>query len=233
MIVSSVLSRSSLFHFTLSLSSISVVFVYFCIISLFFSPLAIKRYHVELWADNMPYARSLCRSPSGTIFVGSFNFDNPDKTPTNVYAFTTTSDFRVKEKFVVATNLTIPNGVAFHNGDLYIALLDRVIKVRDVERNLRNPPPPVDVIRLAELRVVSSFVSSCFRFGSEVFRFAVLRTRTHVARMALSANQSYRSLGSVLVCCHGFVEWTVSFFFSMSFCLCHLSCLHPFAFSSS
>jgi len=39
----------------------------------------------------------------------------------------------------------MPNGVAFRNGDLYVAEIHRVIKFSDIEKHLSNPPKP-DVV---------------------------------------------------------------------------------------
>jgi glucose/arabinose dehydrogenase len=40
----------------------------------------------------------------------------------------------------------VPNGVAFHNGDLYVAEINRILRFKNIESHLDNPPIP-EVIR--------------------------------------------------------------------------------------
>jgi glucose/arabinose dehydrogenase len=84
-------------------------------------------------------ARSLAISPSGTVFVGNRNNDK-------VYAVKDTDgDFKADKKWVLASGLKMPNGVAFRDGDLYIAEISRITKLPNIEANLDNPPKPVVV----------------------------------------------------------------------------------------
>ncbi len=41
-----------------------------------------------------------------------------------------------------------PNGVAFHNGSLYVAEIDRILRYDGIESNLDSPPEAVEVARL-------------------------------------------------------------------------------------
>lgn len=82
-------------------------------------------------------ARSMAISPSGTVFVGNRNEDK-------VYAVKDTNGDNVADKkWIVASGLKMPNGVAFRDGDLYIAEVSRISKIEDVEAHLDNPPQPV------------------------------------------------------------------------------------------
>ncbi len=79
-------------------------------------------------------ARSLAMSPSGTIYVGNRNGDK-------VYAVRDTDgDFFADEKYVIDTGLNSPNGVAFRDGNLYVAEINRILRYADVEANMENPP---------------------------------------------------------------------------------------------
>lgn len=40
----------------------------------------------------------------------------------------------------------MPNGIAFHNGTLYVALIDRILSYPNIEADLTNPPAPVTVV---------------------------------------------------------------------------------------
>jgi len=81
-------------------------------------------------------ARSMVLSPGGTLFVGNKGGDK-------VYAVKDLDgDFKADKKWVIASGLNMPNGVAFKNGSLYVAEVSRVIKFKDIESKLNNPGTP-------------------------------------------------------------------------------------------
>lgn len=81
-------------------------------------------------------ARSLAMSPSGVIYVG-----NKDKG--NVYAIKDVDgDYKADKRWKVASDLNMPNGVAFKDGDLYIAEVSRITKIANIESDLSNPAKP-------------------------------------------------------------------------------------------
>jgi len=88
-------------------------------------------FSLEVYAAGMTNARSLREGDKGTVFVGSRLVDK-------VYAITH-ADHQVK---VIASGLHRPNGVAFHNGTLYIAELSQISKIDGIEDHLDNPPKP-------------------------------------------------------------------------------------------
>ena len=91
---------------------------------------------IEVYAEDVPGARSLARSSSGTIFVGT-------RRQGKVYAIVDADgDHRSDRIFVLAEGLNSPNGVALYNGDLYVAEIHRVIRFRDIENRLSSPGPP-------------------------------------------------------------------------------------------
>ena len=90
-------------------------------------------FNIEVYASGMANARSLALGDKGTVFVGSRLVDK-------VYAITSTDGKRAVK--VLASGLYRPNGVAFHNGTLYIAELSKVSKIDKVEDVLDNPPKP-------------------------------------------------------------------------------------------
>lgn len=96
-------------------------------------------FQIQLWAENVKNARSLCLSPSGTLFVGT-------RDAGNVYALKDTDgDFKADQRYTLATGLNMPNGVAFKNGSLYVADVNRILRFDDIEKNLANPGTPVVV----------------------------------------------------------------------------------------
>jgi glucose/arabinose dehydrogenase len=78
-------------------------------------------------------ARSMVMSPSGTLFVGNQGAGK-------VYAVKDTDgDHIADKKWIIATGLNNPNGVAFKNGALYVAEISKVTKFSDIEKNIANP----------------------------------------------------------------------------------------------
>ena len=90
---------------------------------------------IDIYAE-VDDARQMALSPSGTLFIGNRNSDK-------VYAVRDTDgDFKADKKWVLASGLNMPNGVAFKDGDLYIAEVSRILRIRDVENKLNNPGKP-------------------------------------------------------------------------------------------
>src|SRR5258708_319205 len=90
-------------------------------------------FNIEVYAAGMANARSLAVGDKGTVFVGSRLVDK-------VYAIVDKDGTRSVK--VLASGLYRPNGVAFHNGTLYIAELSKISKIDKVEDVLDNPPKP-------------------------------------------------------------------------------------------
>ncbi|CAG0971000.1 hypothetical protein GEOBC_01276 [Geobacteraceae bacterium] len=96
-------------------------------------------FRISVYADNIAGARSLALGAKGTLFVGT-----RDKGV--VYAVVDrTGDGRSDEVITIARGLNMPNGVAFRNGSLYVAEVNRVLRFDRIEDQLRNPPRPVVV----------------------------------------------------------------------------------------
>jgi glucose/arabinose dehydrogenase len=78
-------------------------------------------------------ARSMVITPSGTLFVGSRSEDK-------VYALKDTDGDNVADKkWIIASDLNEPNGVAFKDGDLYVAEVSKISKFPSIESNLAKP----------------------------------------------------------------------------------------------
>ena len=88
-------------------------------------------FEINIYADDVENARSMAISPSGTIFVGNRNEDN-------VFALKDTDGDNVIDKKYLITNKlkNMPNGVAFHDGDLYVAEVNKIWKFENIEENL-------------------------------------------------------------------------------------------------
>jgi glucose/arabinose dehydrogenase len=95
-------------------------------------------FSIEIFAE-VNNARSLAISPSGTVFVGNKDGDK-------VYAVKDTDgDFKADKKWVIDSGLNQPNGVAFKDGHLYVAEINRIVKYENIESTLDSPPDPVVV----------------------------------------------------------------------------------------
>ncbi len=93
-------------------------------------------FKIEVYAE-VKNARSMAMSPSGVLYVGNRN-DN------KVYAVKDTDGDMVADKrWVIASGLNMPNGVAFKDGDLYVAEVSKITKYPSIESKLDNPPAPV------------------------------------------------------------------------------------------
>ena len=91
-------------------------------------------FEIEIYAANLTDARSLARTEDGkTVFVGN-------RRRKNVYALTDTNgDLKADRVDTIATGLNMPNGVAFHKGDLYVAEVSKIHKFSNIMENLESP----------------------------------------------------------------------------------------------
>jgi glucose/arabinose dehydrogenase len=77
--------------------------------------------------------------PDGVLFVGT-------RKEGKVYAvLDRKSGNRADEVITIASGLTSPNGVAYHDGSLYVAEVSRILRYDDIAGHLRNPGKPVVV----------------------------------------------------------------------------------------
>ena len=81
----------------------------------------------------------MARSPSGTLFVST-------RQAGDVYAvLDRDQDYKADDVITIATGLNMPNGVAFRDGALYVAEVNRILRYDGIEGRLQNPPEPVVV----------------------------------------------------------------------------------------
>ncbi len=72
-------------------------------------------FKLELYASGIPNARSLALGPDGIVFVGS-------RKAGKVYALLDHDHRnRADEVVIIARHLNTPNGIAFHDGALFVA----------------------------------------------------------------------------------------------------------------
>ena len=96
-------------------------------------------FSIALYARNVPGARSMVLGGKGTLFIGS-------RSEGRVYAIVDRNGDRIADEVkVIAKGLRTPNGVAFRNGSLYVAELNRILRFDSIEERLASPPAPVVV----------------------------------------------------------------------------------------
>src|SRR6185295_9092574 len=88
-------------------------------------------FSIAVYAE-VPGARSMTLAPDGTVFVGS-------QSDTVSAVVDRDQDGRADEVVVVADNLHVANGVAFKEGALFVADLDRVLRYDDLLDFVNQP----------------------------------------------------------------------------------------------
>lgn len=88
-------------------------------------------FQISLYAAGVNSARQMARGDKGTLFVGAFGVGD-------VYAIRDQSG--TKEVKAVIKGLKMPTGIAFHDGTLYVADIDRILAYEQAEDKLDAMP---------------------------------------------------------------------------------------------
>lgn len=95
-----------------------------------------KGFKLTLYTDQVPEARSLALGDDGTVYVGT-------RERGKVYAVRDTDgDGSAEQVTTIASGLNFPNGVAFYQGALYVAEVQRILRFNAIGSNLYHPMPP-------------------------------------------------------------------------------------------
>jgi len=94
-------------------------------------------FRIEVLTDDVPGARGMTLSPRGTLFVGS-------RGEGKVYALASPLAPDPKPR-VIARGLSMPVGVAFLDGALYVSSTSRIVRLDDIESRLDKPPQPATI----------------------------------------------------------------------------------------
>jgi len=89
-------------------------------------------FQIELYTDQVPGARSLAQGDN-YLFVSSMEEGN-------LYAINIDGPSREVNNFI--SGLYIPNGIAYHDGDLYVAEIHRVLKFENIEDAITSGKEP-------------------------------------------------------------------------------------------
>lgn len=93
-------------------------------------------FEVHVYNAAVPNARSLRLADPRTVIVST-------RSDGRVYAVVDEDgDHRGESVHEIASGLTSPNGIAVHDGDLYLATRQRILRYPDIAANLDPPPEP-------------------------------------------------------------------------------------------
>ncbi len=94
-------------------------------------------FEIQLFAQNVANARSMAVGDGQTLFVGT-------RTEGKVYAIVH-DGVKAQKVLTLAKDLNRPNGVAFRDGALYVAEVNRLLRFDNILTRLENPPAPAVV----------------------------------------------------------------------------------------
>ena len=116
-----------------------------------------------LFADDTREARQLAASSQGTVYVGTRAYQ------TTILALRDTDGDGVADsRHEIGSGLRSPNGVAIHNGNLFVAENDRILRFDRIEDNLESPPEPA-VIAVADK--MTAFPPTCAGHAEKYIAF--------------------------------------------------------------
>lgn len=96
-------------------------------------------FQIAAYTVETPNARALALGEDGTVYVGSLDAGA-------VYAVRDDNhDGKADRVYTLVSGLNMPNGVAYLDGDLYIAEVSRISRLKGIAQQLANPPKPETV----------------------------------------------------------------------------------------
>jgi len=90
-----------------------------------------KGFAIEVYSDNVENARAMSFAEDGTLFVGS-------RIAGNIYAIAPDRDV-----FLIDKDLEMPVGLDYHDGDLYVSEVSRILKYEGILETYKSSPEPV------------------------------------------------------------------------------------------
>ncbi len=95
-----------------------------------------KGFTISIYADDLTNARTLALGKNNIVYVGT-------RKEGAVYAIQdSNADGFADKQYTIATHLNMPNGVAYKDGNLYVAETNRIIRFDNIDQQLKTPPKP-------------------------------------------------------------------------------------------
>ena len=89
-----------------------------------------------IYADNAENARQMALSGSGIVYIGS-------RRAGKVHAMIDIDgDYKADKSVLIIDDLNMPSGVAYKDGALYVAEVDKILKFKDIDANYDQAPTP-------------------------------------------------------------------------------------------
>ncbi|AOE50437.1 PQQ-dependent sugar dehydrogenase [Kangiella sediminilitoris] len=95
-----------------------------------------ENFNIEIFAPDVEGARQMALSDSGIIYAGT-------RKAGKVYAIEDTDgDYKADNVYTIIEDLYMPSGVTYHDGDLYVAEVDKILRFKDIDKNYKETPEP-------------------------------------------------------------------------------------------
>lgn len=96
-------------------------------------------FEISVYAEGVENARQLALGDHGTVFTGS-------RKAGKVHAVVDDDGDHVAERvYLIGEGLSMPSGLEFRDGALFVGAVDRILRYDDIEQRLEQPPEPVVV----------------------------------------------------------------------------------------
>jgi len=93
-------------------------------------------FSISVFANDVPNARQVTRGAAGILYVGTLRAGV-------VYAVVDEDgDHHADQIYTIADGLNMPSGVAYRDGILYVAAVNRILAFDRIDERLNSPPEP-------------------------------------------------------------------------------------------
>lgn len=94
-------------------------------------------FEIHVYAEGVENARQLALGDQGVVFAGS-------RKAGKVHAVVDSDGDQVADRvYLIAEGLTMPSGLEFRDGALFVGAVDRILRYDGIESHLEDPPEPV------------------------------------------------------------------------------------------
>ena len=93
-------------------------------------------FSASIYASEVPNARQLALGANGIVYAGS-------REKGNVYAIVDSDkNYSADEVHVIASDLRMPSGIAYRDGSLYVAAVNKILRYDNIDKEYANSPEP-------------------------------------------------------------------------------------------